>query len=61
VIVLDTDVLSHLQKRDSIGLRIEAGLESSRDRDIWITSVSAFEMLSGASTLIDRRKKERED
>jgi predicted nucleic acid-binding protein len=61
VIILDTDALSHLQKVDTVGISILAQLETSPDRDIRITTVSAYEMLRGASTLIDRRKKERRD
>jgi predicted nucleic acid-binding protein len=38
-----------------------AGLDASHDRDIRITAVTAYEMLGGASALIDRRKKERRD
>lgn len=37
------------------------GLDASPDRDIRITAVTAYEMLGGASALIDRRKKDRRD
>jgi predicted nucleic acid-binding protein len=61
VIILDTDALGHVQKRDPVGVLIEAGLDASPDRDARITVVSAYEMLSGAVALIERRKKERRD
>ena len=61
MIILDTDVLGHLQKRDPVGLLIETGLDASTDRDIRITAVTAYEMMGGAVALINRRKKERRD
>ena len=61
MIILDTDALSHLQKGDPVGVLIEAQLDAALDRDIRITSVTAYEMMSGAVALIDRRKKERRD
>ena len=61
MIILDTDALGHMQKRDPVGLRIEAGLADGPDRDIRITVVSTYEMMGGAVALIDRRKKERRD
>ncbi len=59
MIILDTDALSHMQKRDSVGLLIESWLETSPDRESRITSVTAFEVLSGAVALVARQKKER--
>jgi predicted nucleic acid-binding protein len=61
VIILDTDALGHLQKDDPIGILIRGGLDASPDRDIRITSVTAYEMLGGVVALVDRRKKERGD
>ena len=61
MIILDTDALGHLQKRDPVGDLIEAQLEACTDRDVRITSITAYEMMSGAVVLIDRRKKERRD
>jgi predicted nucleic acid-binding protein len=61
VIILDTDVLGHLQKRDAVGVGIAANLDASADRDVRITVISAYEMLGGAVALIDRRKRERRD
>ncbi len=61
MIILDTDVLSHLQKKDPLGILIETRLDASADREIRITTVSAYEILGGAAALIDRRKKERRD
>src|SRR4051794_30634770 len=61
MIILDTDALGHLQKKDPVGLLIGTGLDASADRDIRITVVSAYEMVGGAVALIDRRKKERRD
>ncbi len=61
MIILDTDALGHVQKKDPVGLLIESGLDASPDRDIRITAVTAYEMLGGAVALIDRRKKERRD
>ena len=40
---------------------IRAQLEVSADRVLRITAVTAYEMVGGASDLIDRRKKERRD
>ena len=57
MIILDTDALGHIQKKDPVGVLIEAAIDSSPDRDIWITSVTAYEMMSGGLTLIDRRKR----
>lgn len=61
MIILDTDALSHIQKRNSVGVLIETGLVASPDRDIRITTVTAYEMLSGAVALVDQRKKQRGD
>lgn len=61
MIILNTDALSHLQKNDPVGLLIAGKLNTSPDRDIQITAVTAYEMVSGAVALIDRRKKERRD
>jgi predicted nucleic acid-binding protein len=61
VIILDTDALGHLQKDDPIGVVIKSGLDASPDRDIRITTVTVYEMMSGAVALIDRRKKEHRD
>ncbi len=61
MIILDTDALGHLQKRDPVGARIEAGLDNCPDRNVRITAVTTYEMLGGAIALIDRRKKERRD
>jgi len=61
VIILDTDALGHLQKKDPVGILIEVGLDASPDRDIRVTAVTAYEILSGATALVDRRKKERRD
>jgi predicted nucleic acid-binding protein len=61
MIILDTDALGHIQKRNPVGVRIEAGLDDCPDRDVRITAVTTYEMLGGAVALIDRRKKERRD
>ena len=61
MIILDTDALGHVQKKDPVGLLIESGLDASPDPDIRITAVTAYEMMGGAVALIDRRKKERRD
>lgn len=50
-----------MQKKDPVGLLIEAGLGASNDRDIRITAVTAYEMTGGAVAPIDRRKRERRD
>ena len=61
MIIRDTDALGPLQKRDSVGVLIELQLDASLDRDIRITVINVYEMLGGAISLIDRRKKERRD
>jgi hypothetical protein len=61
VIIVDTDALGHLQKRDPIGVMIQAQIDASVDRDLRITSVTAYEMVGGAVDLIDRRKRQRRD
>jgi len=61
VIILDTDALGHLQKKDPVGKLILDRLEDSADREIRITLITAFEMLAGATALIDRRKRDRRD
>jgi hypothetical protein len=61
VIIVDTDALGHLQKRDPIGIMFQAQLDASADRDLRITSVTAYEMVGGAVDLIDRRKRQRRD
>ena len=61
MIILDTDALGHMQKRDSVGVRIEAGLDDCPDRDVRITAITTYEMLGGAVALIDQRKRERRD
>ncbi len=61
MIILDTDALGHLQKGDPVGVVIRARLDSSADRELWITAVTIYEMVGGAADLIDKRKKERRD
>jgi tRNA(fMet)-specific endonuclease VapC len=61
VIILDTDALGHIQKKDPVGILIVDALDTSPDRDIRITAVTAYEMLEGASAQINRLKKERRD
>jgi predicted nucleic acid-binding protein len=61
VIILDTDALSHLRKRNSVGVLIKNWLDASLDRDTRITVVTAYEMVSGSVALVERRKKERGD
>jgi hypothetical protein len=50
VIILDTDALGHIQKKDPVGILIVDAIDTSPDRDIRITAVTACEMLEGAST-----------
>jgi predicted nucleic acid-binding protein len=58
--LLDTDVLSHLQKKDPIGDSIAVAMAASPDADFRITTVNACEMLDGALGLIhDLRKNTR--
>ena len=57
--VLDTDVLSHLQKKDPVGRSIEVAMAASPDVDFWITTVNAYEMLEGAFDLIHNLRKRR--
>jgi predicted nucleic acid-binding protein len=61
VIVLDTDALGHLQKKDPVGRQIEARLDAALDRDVRITAITAYEMVGGAVALVDRRKRARRD
>ena len=61
MIILDTDALGHLQKNDPVGLLVAGHLDAYPDRDVRITAVSAYEMMSGAVALIDRRKRGRGD
>ncbi len=56
--LLDTDVLSHLQKADTVGVAIAVAMSASTDQDFRITTINAYEMLDGAFSLIeDLRKK----
>jgi predicted nucleic acid-binding protein len=59
MILLDTDVLSHLQKQDVVGAVIASNLAASPDQDIRITTVNAYEMLGGALDLLHDMKKRR--
>ena len=59
--VLDTDVLSHLQKNDRVGVLILSQMSTFPDPDFRITTVNAYEMLSGAVDLIRKREKEKKD
>jgi predicted nucleic acid-binding protein len=61
VIILDTDALSHIQQENYAGAIIQAQLDVSLDRDVWITEVTAYEMLRGSMDLIERQKKKRGD
>ncbi len=61
MIILDTDALSHMQKRDSVGFVIESMLNASPDRVSKITIVTAYEMFNGAMSLVARRMKEHGD
>jgi len=58
MILLDTNVLSHLQKEDDpVGRVIETHLDQSADRDVRITVVNAFEMMRGAADWVEKRMK----
>ena len=57
--VLDTDVLSHLQKNDPVGALILSHLSTFPDQDFRITTVNAHEMLSGAINLIEKERRKR--
>jgi predicted nucleic acid-binding protein len=59
--LLDTDALSHLQKNDPVGTVIAIRLVASADPDFRITTVSVYEMLSGAFDLIHQLKKKHKD
>jgi hypothetical protein len=43
--LLDTDVLSHLQKNDSVGVMIAARMAASLDTDFQITTINAYEQI----------------
>ena len=58
MIILDTDALG---QRDPVEVPIEAGLADGPDLDIRITVISTYEIMGGAVTLIERRKKDRRD
>lgn len=51
--VLDTDVLSHLQKNDSVGALIARQLKSFPDQDFMTTTINVYEMLAGAIDQIE--------
>lgn len=55
--ILDTDVLSHLQKADTVAGAIILAMDASPDQDFRITTVNAWEMLDGAFTLIQELRK----
>jgi len=59
--LLDTDVLSHLQKNDPVGAVIVTRLTAFPDQDFRITTVNAYEMLAGAIDVIQKRKKGHKD
>ena len=59
MIILDTDALGHLQKRDPVGIMIQGWLDASPDQERRITVITANEMLRGATDLIEKRKRER--
>ena len=59
--LLDTDVLSHLQKKDPVGAVIAIQLAAFPDPEFRITTVSVYEMLRGAFNLIHELKKKHKD
>lgn len=59
--LLDTDVLSHLQKKDPVGISIAIAMAASPDADFWISTVNIYEMLGGAFDLIHDLRKKRKD
>lgn len=59
--LLDTDALSHLQKPDSVGAVIADRMSASPDPEFRITTVNAYEMLSGAFDLIYELRKKHKD
>jgi predicted nucleic acid-binding protein len=55
--ILDTNVLSHLQKQaDPVGTTIAVAMAASPDQDFRITTINALEMLEGAFDKIRRLK-----
>jgi predicted nucleic acid-binding protein len=58
--ILDTDVLSHLQKEDAVGAAIQVRMDRFPDQDFRISAVSVYELMRGAD-LIDKRKSQRRD
>jgi predicted nucleic acid-binding protein len=59
--LLDTDALSHLQKKDPVGAVINNRLAASPDPDFRITTVSVYEMLRGAFNLLHELRKKHKD
>jgi len=59
--LLDTDVLSHLQKTDPVGDSIAVAMAAFPDPDLRITTVTAYEMVNGAIGLIHDLQKKRKD
>ncbi len=59
--LLDTDVLSHVQKKDPVGDSIAAAIAACCDPDFRITTVNAYEMVNGAIGLIHELRKRHKD
>ena len=59
MILLDSDVLSHLQKADPVGALISERLAAYPDKDLRITTVNVYEMLEGAFDKIRALQKQK--
>jgi predicted nucleic acid-binding protein len=57
--LLDTDVLSHLQRNNRAGAAIATRLDGSADQDFRITTVNAYEILGGAFALLHELRKKK--
>ncbi len=59
--ILDTDAISHLMKKNSIGTDIDFHMKASPNAEFRITAISVFEMVDGALALhrsLKQRQKE---
>ncbi|MGO9463754.1 MAG: type II toxin-antitoxin system VapC family toxin [Isosphaeraceae bacterium] len=59
--LLDTDVVSHVQKTDPVGTSIVVAMAAFPNSDFRITTVTAYEMVNGAIGLIHDLRRNRKD
>ncbi len=59
MIILDTNVISEMMKRDKADHAVTAWVDRQRGDTVWLTSISVFEVTFGVEVLARGQKRSR--